>query len=1075
MLRHALQLGYSDVSIRLHESSGLYTSTQAAAARLDEPILHVREASTVSESRYQPLYSAAPAITGDANMPVHTFIAQLLTTTEFDFYLRDQLDALELLRDMPTAQLERLFADHVDACSYRLDAWLQGLLNMQITGMRRLRDGSGEAPRQGVYLGGYAWLEEVRPENKVLTEKVLDDPQLARAFAGPSPIMVDSANEGYVHAPSLNHAVTAAVLRNGYISNVTPQNPGALNINLSSSRVRDALSVIEGIRSGQSLASLLGYRFERGLHDDHEQAEVDKHILRLRREFPLRTDHLNSTKPPEGVSIEAIEANNVLDGVAFVEHMQTTKQFTYPFGRARLPQPIPANEAAAINGEAAKLIQLNDAVSDLILAEGVHQAVLGNYDRVASTYDAFGHAGFPPEPEVVRTPLNGIGLTHRVALHLDAGASSVASPIPTVAHMTPRAQAEPSLNAWIASMLPPLDRIGCVAGFTDATTVAVATRQVTLDQLGLQPTDLLLLVGDDFDGAAWRELDDRVCSVVRAAGRVRPDGLMTISYSSTTTAEFSVFEVLPLIRNLRRLANRSRPLRATDLGLMNEASTASDASSTVDPNRVALVVQSMQSIRDDLDAFITPLRALLDDLGRHQDDVISGIDATVDTAAALLARAAEHAVPQAGWGALYDGIRVTFAALIDQCHQRALAWQERLADFDAKIIAAAGAATDKEKFVILAQAERCVSTTSTPDPAPPPSAFSDHLVQVDRVAFAQRMQDLLDVGATNLTSLAQLIDHVRGLLPLAAFDVNAFEVTDHDQAIVRLAEDVARFASVVRDELSSRLTRAATLQTAHDASADANARRDLMSQAGQALLGNDFQMVPTFTVDAASAAELTNARDAPGLLTHLTDPADPQAAIDEPLDEWLFGVARVREQLNAWEQAVVFAGSLGVAEHDLQPLQLPFVAGDPWLGLGFPADTALDHDRLLYTAHFATPFQPAATQCGLLLDEWSETIPLDTIDTAVAFHYDRPNSEAPQVMLLVMPTDQRGTWRWDDLLDTLNDTLDRAKRRAVEPVHLDASPLAPFLPATTVASQVIQLTIALDFALNNKIVLGGGG
>ena len=72
-------------------------------------------------------------------------------------------------------------------------------------------------------------------------------------------------NQGYIHAPSLNHAVTAAVLRNGYLSNATPDNPGSLAVNLSSERVRLALSIIEGMKAEQSLGALLGYQFERGL------------------------------------------------------------------------------------------------------------------------------------------------------------------------------------------------------------------------------------------------------------------------------------------------------------------------------------------------------------------------------------------------------------------------------------------------------------------------------------------------------------------------------------------------------------------------------------------------------------------------------------------------------------------------------------------------------------------------------------------------------------------------------------------------------------------------------------------
>jgi hypothetical protein len=152
-------------------------------------------------------------------------------------------------------------------------------------------------------------------------------------------------------------------------------------------------------------------------------------------------------------------------------------------------------------------------------------------------------------------------------------------------------------------------------------------------------------------------------------------------------------------------------------------------------------------------------------------------------------------------------------------------------------------------------------------------------------------------------------------------------------------------------------------------------------------------------------------------------------------------------------------------------MQLPFVPDDRWLGLEFPPTHALDIDRLLYTAHFSTPFNKNARQCGLLIDEWTEVIPESSIDTGITFHYDRPNCEAPQTMLLVTPAEFRGTWRWNDLVDALNETLDLAKRRAIEPAHIDATPYAPFLPATVVATQVHQLTIAADLAFNNRIAI----
>jgi len=191
---------------------------------------------------------------------------------------------------------------------------------------------------------------------------------------------------------------------------------------------------------------------------------------------------------------------------------------------------------------------------------------------------------------------------------------------------------------------------------------------------------------------------------------------------------------------------------------------------------------------------------------------------------------------------------------------------------------------------------------------------------------------------------------------------------------------------------------------------------------------------------------------------------------DFPVDTWLYGVARVREKLHAYEQVTMLAGALGRAEPELTAIQLPHRPGDRWLALQFPDGTPLDSDRLLYSAHFAQPFDKASRrQCGLLLDEWTEVIPASDTTTGIAFHYDRPSTEAPQAMLLVTPADFTGGWRWEDLVDALHDTLDLAKRRAVEPAQIDATPYAPLLPATVMAVTARQLTISANLALNSEL------
>jgi hypothetical protein len=67
--------------------------------------------------------------------------------------------------------------------------------------------------------------------------------------------------------------------------------------------------------------------------------------------------------------------------------------------------------------------------------------------------------------------------------------------------------------------------------------------------------------------------------------------------------------------------------------------------------------------------------------------------------------------------------------------------------------------------------------------------------------------------------------------------------------------------------------------------------------------------------------------------------------------------------------------------------------------------------------------------------------------TGIAAHYDQPNTEPPQCVLLAVSPTFKGHWEWDDLVDTLIDTFDRAKRRAVEPDFLRTTPYAQLLPA----------------------------
>jgi hypothetical protein len=1065
MLRHALQLGYHDGSVRAHVAAGLFTAEAARLARRDPTFLHVDGAAAASESRYGLLLKTAPEITGSTTARISDYLASKLGVVESTNHLAEQLDAVDRLASASTARLRRAFLDHLDCCSYRLDAWMLGFVHLQLELMRGMA--GREASAQGIHLGAYAWLENLRPDPAALTPVRLPD-HLGRIFqhGEDPPLQHDPANQGFIHAPSLNQAVTAAVLRNGYLSNASPANRQTLAVNLTSERVRRALTLVEGIRGGQSLGALLGYQLERGLHDRHALAEVDQFIFKMRKAFPLTADRLTSTKTADDVPVEAVEARNVMDGLALVQHVQATGNAHYPFGK--LLPPASAAQAAAIDAEVQRLIEAHDAVADLALAEGVHQVLLGNADRAAGTTDAFGHSNLPPEPEVIRTPANGIGLVHRVALQLQAGTDPAVSPVPGVA-MTPRAQAEPALNTWLAGRLPPLDEVGCLVAFRAAATGAQTEEQVTLRDLRLQPIDLVLLTPGD-GGQAMTELDDRIVARATATFAPRPDAKIEIRYMEKDTAAFSVFEVLPLLRTLRRLATLSRPLRASDLALMNEATSEHDAGAFVDRQRLVLARDALVTARDDIAALHAAIVALVSDLPARRADVVAAADDWARDLAAVLAGAALAGISQAGWGFAHDFRVRTFHGVLEKTAAYVVRWEERLAEHDTLVAQydALPAATPAEKrFELLQQAERRIATVlTTPRPVTPAALRA--LLPARRTAFAARRDQLDAVKATTRTSASLLLADVNALLPLTDFDLAELSYTEQEGDAIRFAEDAVRVCQVVVTELAQRLDVATQQIALHDGSADPGVRARALVEAGTALLGTEFVVIPEFSLAAGQGDELATAlaTSASGeLFKHLID----TAKVDFPLDTWLYGVARVRDKVRLFEQVLHLSTALGRAEPELTALQLPALANDRWMGLQIPPDFPLAVDRLLYTAHFAAPLQPHARQCGLLLDEWNERIPASDVTTGIAFHHDRPNNEAPQAMLLVTPTDFRGGWVWADLVDALDETLERAKLRTVEPVHLDGTAYAQLLPATVMATTINQLTISAVLAVNNGL------
>jgi hypothetical protein len=460
--------------------------------------------------------------------------------------LGDVRRSLRRLAGLPSAQLERLLAETLDLCSHRLDAYFTSIAARRLAEIRRRQGGD---PR--LHLGGYGWLTDLEPSKR-----------------GPT-------SAGYVHAPSVTHANAAAILASGYLSNrrrTGTNGSDALAIDLSSDRVRAALELLDGVRAGQPVGALLGYRFERALQE--RGLAIDK----FRTSFPAAGSKVEHGKDP----VEALAPSSVVDGLELQRAWRMSSRDETVFGTGRWP-PVEPGDRSAVKDELDALDAAVDGVSDTLLAESVYQTASGNPARAAAALDAMAAKGTPPpEPEVVTTPRTGLAVTHRILTLFPP----VAPPAPAGRRDDPsviRARAEPRLAAWAARVVGEPAKVVCRAEYRDPESGAVIeSRRITLAQLEppVSALDVVYASGSpiandvtyEAGAPGGSELEQRlVYHLRRTAGtRVDPSAdirLLLDRVPDGRTESVGFNELVTIARAARQLFDGARPLRAADLAL----------------------------------------------------------------------------------------------------------------------------------------------------------------------------------------------------------------------------------------------------------------------------------------------------------------------------------------------------------------------------------------------------------------------------------------------------------------------------------------------------------------------------
>lgn len=912
----------------------------------------------VEPDKWKLLTEAYPEVSGAQSMVV--FIDQQLQNPgsgPIFQHLREMKAALAMIRDLPTARLERLLVEHLDLCHYRLDAWMLGLVNQRLAEHREKTD--------GLYLGAYGYLEDLKPGTipgfsvEEAAVKLLNDSgQLPNLNTVIAPVMhqtlllkkgltldlwlkqaylylgqdsttaivkdlhsdqlivqppLDAVGEGFIHSPSLAHANTAAILRSGYATYRQGGSPPSLTdpfaVNLTSHRVRKALNYLEGIRNGQSLGALLGYQLERALYEyaDQEPVNVDfvsrvpGYIHELREHFPLQT-------------VEGAAVNNVFQVINGLELLQLFQQPpATAHWSANILTNCPLGHRQLIDTEISRLEESLDGLSDLLMAEGVFQMARGNPDRSAAALKVLNDGGMMDNPEIIDTPRSGFNFMQRVAVLSNAGSGAPGWPN----NPSPLSQVQAALNHWLARQLPAPAQCGGSVLLPNGESFFWS-----LDQLGIQPLDLVLTLSKADPAQRNSAFGVRLMEFVRSRTGFDPEQIMPDLEKSTT--ELTVYDILPLLHCLAGLIQAARPLLPEDLFQPSGTSDAQQAANLqLGSSRNALQALLSGNGPFAIPALIAELESLLN--GQHDPaDLSTAVGSYFD----LLLSAAAFGVSEA-------------------------------------------------------------------------------LPQVARVPKTE-----------NLLALQIQSRHVLELL---------------------------------KRKLANALGHWNTVQAAAGPQAELEALQEL----GQELFGRSFRLFPAFQfTDPAVLAPRT------ALLDH--------TALE--VAEWLQGTALVRKDLHAYQELCMLREAFSTADMDQGPavFQLPELA-DQWIAQQLPAEKLPNGDTLSLALEVAGAFRPQDAMWGLVVDEWNEFIPNKTTTTGVSFNYNQPDAEAPQAMLLAVSPQQTGKWNWEDLMDTVVETMQLAKKRTVEPDQIKLTPLAHFLPAVIGPINEEALYPVVDFAKNIKL------
>jgi hypothetical protein len=1009
-----------------------------------------------------------------------------------DLLLNRALDLLQdpasnVLKTLPDTIRQALIAEVVDLLTSRFDAWATSLATSRLAQLRQ------DHPT-GIRLGGYGWVEDLK--RGVPWQPVESPP------AGVTqPLYRSEANQGYVQAPSLAHAATAAVLRSGYLSHQQEEDSGEspFAVDLSSDRVRRAKWMLDGVRQGQSLAALLGYRFERGLHEQG----LDRYIHQFRTLASLKADD---------------ELAKAYDNATRAERIAREVDVLY----AQRDQSIHrAEEARAMKAEREAKQQTYqqeiDAINALTQQAQAAEARVSQLTQIITQYQ-----GAKPQSRV-----NPGGRRYDVDLIEEQDLEEWVNRLQELREERATAQAE-AIEARAAYNTRAADRriaqveITKLLDPSHPDSIAAAQQMITIQEAMAADSDLQGLAKEGgIRGKAQADLTAARTALAASLNQQWGQALESLAANA-------VVDGLELHRRWKEGQRRKLPQSPWDattipfgdavLGFpipgsddfiaLNAQLRALDE--MVDAVGDTVIAESVYQIVQGnplragatLDAIATGemsppelevIRTPRTGIGlTHRLCVMFPITAGIappawstnaqqvraqaepilNAWAAMLLPRPEQVRCQADFinsqdNRVYHSTEIALVALelspLDtifmaegqeesqrsELEQRLLyhLFQTRPtmvpADAEVRLSFARQEGWAEEtvsfgEFLEMTRTiRRLLSSARSLDgrdlSLPESSAQLGLDVQelTQRTTQAQQsltqaqqaLQSLLPTEQAEGAGVAVNLEALRGaLLQMAAFGIQGAvplsvmsEGYDVRSTLLRQARSVAK-------EVGQRLQRMAELDRTFDpANATPEVQREHNVAHLKEIFGPDFRVLPhVMPTNAASLVETFEA-------SLSLQANDPLAATT-----WFQRASYVRGGVQRLNAAMIYAEMLGDGAHlNLQVGQLPYSPGNRWVALPSELDPAIPTGKLSLVAQMAQPLRFDQPFAGLLIDEWVEVVPNRSETTGLTFHYDQPNSAAPQALLLAVPADERAVWDLASLEAVLRETLELVQLRAV--------------------------------------------